>query len=72
MLQTHSLALNSLHRPLLGSRPVAPKPAPRSQVVRPSQRSLEAVCESLPSDLSANKKAMINRLVALYEQGALG
>lgn len=71
MLQTHSLALNSLHRPLVGRRPAAPQPAPRSQVVQPSHRSLEALCESLPNDLSANKKAMINRLVSLYEQGAL-
>lgn len=71
MLQTNPLSLSSLRRGSVSVHPASYKQTQRSQVATPSNRSLEALCESLPADLSANKKAMINRLVALYEQGAL-
>jgi hypothetical protein len=70
MLQTNSLSLSSLRRGSVKVHPTPHKQAQRSQVAPPSNRSLETFCESLPADLSANKKAMINRLVALYEHGA--
>lgn len=72
MLQTNSLPLSSLRRGSVSTHSATYKKAQRSQAATPSNRSLEAFCESLPANLSANKKAMISRLVALYEQGALG
>lgn len=71
MLQTHHLSLRSLQRHASGKPATFPQAVQRSQVGAPSNRSLEALCDSLPENLSPNKRAMINRLVALYEQGVV-
>lgn len=73
MLQSNHLSLRSHRHDAPGTSTLSAQFAQRSQknyVV--ANRTLEALCDSLPTNLSPNKRAMINRLVALYEQGALG
>jgi len=71
MLQSNHLPLRSLQKRTSNFRSGSNPTVQRSQVVTTSSQALEALYESLPENLSANKRAMINRLVALYEQGAL-
>jgi ferritin-like metal-binding protein YciE len=70
MLHSNQLSLRSLTQ-------ATPSPASenrfrsqRTQTQVQSQK-IEALVGSLPENLSANKRAVIDRLVALYEQGAL-
>jgi len=71
MLQAN-LQLQSLDQRSPQMRPASSQQAQRSQYRTAPTMSLESVCESLPANLSANKRAVINRLVALHQQGLLG
>lgn len=71
MLQSNHLSLRSLHQVASHPSSEVTFQGQRSQSQTPA-RSLEALREALPNTLSANKRAVINRLIDLYEQGAVG
>lgn len=71
MLQANfNLQLLAHHSPQ--ARAVSPRQVQRSQSQAASPQSIESLYESLPAEISANKRAIINRLIALHEQGASG
>ncbi|MDX2243603.1 MAG: hypothetical protein NW224_23230 [Leptolyngbyaceae cyanobacterium bins.302] len=72
MLQSNHLSLESLHQAASSVTTEARPSGQRSQNQVGSARSLEALRESLPANLSSNKRAIISRLIDLYEQGAVG
>lgn len=71
MLHSNQLSLRSLTQPASSPASENRSRSQRSEIPAPN-RNIEALIGSLPENLSANKRAVIDRLVALYEQGALG
>ena len=64
-MQLHALHWNSPHSGLNQERR-------QTQVVKNSSTVVSILKNSVPAGASANKKAVIDRLIALYAQGALG
>lgn len=72
MLQSNHLSLRSLRQAPSRQTSEAQLEKQRSQSQMSSMSSLDALREALPTSLSSNKRAIINRLIDLYEQGAVG